>query len=174
MGVMQERRKLIVMRHAKAGELPGGPDFERALRPRGQRDSAAAGRWLSASGLRPDLVLCSAARRTRQTWQYLSGALQPGPPPEVTADRRLYEADSDDVADIVRAAGGDFATILYVGHNPAAAGLVGLLTGTEPAFPTAAIAVIGIQARWADLAAGAGELLASWTPGGEHPPPLPG
>lgn len=168
MGVMQERRKLIVMRHAKAGELPGGPDFERALRPRGQRASAAAGRWLSATGLRPDLVLCSAARRTRQTWQYLSGALLAGPPPEFTADRRLYQAGSDDVADIVRAAGGDFATILYVGHNPAAAGLVGLLTGTEPAFPTAAIAVIGIQARWADLAAGAGELLASWTPRDEH------
>ncbi len=174
MGVMQETRKLIVMRHAKAGELPGGPDFERALRPRGQRDSAAAGRWLSAIGLQPDLVLCSAARRTRQTWQHLSAALQSGPPPEFTADPRLYEADSEDVADIVRAAGGDFATVLFIGHNPAAAALVGLLTGTEPAFPTAAIAVIGIQARWADLAAGTGELLASWTPGGEHSAPRAG
>ncbi len=41
---MQDGHRLIVMRHAKAGELPGGPDFERALRPRGRRDSAAAGR----------------------------------------------------------------------------------------------------------------------------------
>jgi len=171
---MQEMRKLIVMRHAKAGELPGGPDFERALRPRGRRDSATAGRWLSASGVWPDLVLCSAARRTRQTWQYLLEALQPELPPELTADRRLYQAGRDDVADIVRAAGGDFATILYIGHNPAAAGLVGLLTGTEPAFPTAAIAVIGIQARWADLAPGGGELLASWTPREEHRASRPG
>ena len=171
---MQESHKLIVMRHAKAGELPGGPDFERALRPRGKRDSAAAGRWLSASGLRPDLVLCSAARRTRQTWQYLSAALPPGSPPEFVADRRLYDADGDDVADILRAAGGDAATILYIGHNPAAACLVGLLTGTEPVFPTAAVAVIGFQASWAELPAGAGELLAYWTPAGQNPAPQAG
>ncbi len=50
---MQDTRTLIVMRHAKAGELPGGPDFERALRPRGLRDSAAAGRWLAGSGCVP-------------------------------------------------------------------------------------------------------------------------
>jgi phosphohistidine phosphatase len=168
---MQEGRKLIVMRHAKAGELPGGPDFERALRPRGQRDSAAAGRWLSVSGLQPDLVLCSAARRTRQTWQHLSAALEPEPPPEFTADRRLYEADSDDVAEILRQAGGAFATVLYIGHNPAAAGLVALLTGSEPTFPTAAIAVIGIQGSWADVRSGDGELIASWTPAHHRPPP---
>jgi len=35
---------LVVLRHAKAGELPGGPDFERVLLPLGQRDSAAAGK----------------------------------------------------------------------------------------------------------------------------------
>ncbi len=168
MVVMRDTRKLIVMRHAKAGELPGGPDFERALRPRGLRDSAAAGRWLSGGGFRPDLVLCSAARRTRQTWQHVSEtllSLAAGGQPEFAADRRLYEAGSADVAEIVREAGGEYATVMYIGHNPAAAGLVGMLTGTEPVFPTAAIAIIGVPAEWADLAAGDGELIASWAPG---------
>ena len=32
-------RRLIVMRHAKAGDLPGGPDAERALTPRGMADA---------------------------------------------------------------------------------------------------------------------------------------
>ena len=166
---MQYRHRLIVMRHAKAGELPGGPDFERALRPRGRRDSAAAGRWLAASGFQPDLVLCSAARRTRQTWQRVSGTLladTAAGQPEFSAEQRLYQAGSEDVADRVRDVGEEFATVLYIGHNPAAAGLVGLLTGTEPAFPTAAVAVIGIPASWAGLAAGDGELVAYWTPGG--------
>jgi len=168
MGGMQDRHKLIVMRHAKAGELPGGPDFERALRPRGQRDSAAAGRWLADRGLQPDLVLCSAARRTRQTWQHLSGTLLAAAPsgrPDFSAEERLYQADSEDVAELVRETSDDFATVLYIGHNPAAAGLVQLLTGTEPAFPTAAIAVIGVLSRWAGLAPGSGVLIASWTPG---------
>jgi phosphohistidine phosphatase len=167
MGAMQDRHTLIVMRHAKAGELPGGPDFERALRPRGQRDSAAAGRWLAARGLYPGLVLCSAARRTRQTWQHVSGPLLAefaGPAPEFVAEERLYQADSEDVADIVRETSDEVGEILYIGHNPAAAELVQLLAGAEPEFPTAAIAVIGVGSDWADLAAGSGALIASWTP----------
>jgi phosphohistidine phosphatase len=171
MGGMQDKHTLIVMRHAKAGELPGGPDFERALRPRGQRDSAAAGRWLAARGLRPELVLCSAARRTRQTWQHLSEPLladAAGGQPEVRTEERLYQADSADVAELVRETSDGVTTLLYIGHNPAAAGLVDLLTGAEPAFPTAAIAVIAAPAVWADLAAGTGELTASWTPRGEQ------
>ncbi|HSR83751.1 MAG TPA: histidine phosphatase family protein [Streptosporangiaceae bacterium] len=158
---------LVVMRHAKAGELPGGPDFERALRPRGQRDSAAAGRWLAARGLIPGLVLCSAARRTRQTWQHVSATLLADsavPTPEFVAEPRLYDADSEDVAEIVGETSDRVATVLYIGHNPAAAELVALLTGTEPAFPTAAIAVIRVPSSWSDMTAGSGELIASWTP----------
>jgi phosphohistidine phosphatase len=164
---MQDMHTLIVMRHAKAGELPGGPDFERALRPRGQRDSAAAGRWLAATGLYPDLVLCSAARRTRQTWQHLSGSLlaeSAARRPEFRAEQSLYQADSDDVAELVRQTSDSVATVLYIGHNPAAAELVQLLSGSEAPFPTAAIAVIRVPASWADLAADSGELIASWTP----------
>lgn len=159
---MRDRHRLIVLRHAKAGELPGGPDVERALRPRGQRDSAAAGSWLAAGGFLPDAVICSAARRTRQTWQHLSTTL--GGEPDFSAERRLYEADSDDVLEIARQTPEEVGTLLYIGHNPAAAGLVGLLTGAEPAFPAAAIAVIALPGEWAGLAPGAGELVASWSP----------
>ena len=49
---MTAHRQLIVMRHAKAGELPGGPDVERALRPRGRRNASAAGQWLAGRELR--------------------------------------------------------------------------------------------------------------------------
>jgi phosphohistidine phosphatase len=159
---MRDAHTLIVMRHAKAGELPGGPDFERVLRPRGQHDSAAAGRWLASRGLRPDLVLCSAARRTRQTWQRVAKEL--GGKPELSVERRLYQADSDDLIEIIRETGEQVATLMYVGHNPAAAELAGLLTRTEPDFPTAAIAVIAMSADWAGTASGTGELVASWTP----------
>jgi phosphohistidine phosphatase len=123
-------------------------------------------------------VLCSAARRTRQTWQSLSRTLLADsavPGPEFLAERRLYEADSEDVAELVRAISDDIATVLYIGHNPAAAELVQLLTGAEPAFPTAAIAVIGVPSHWAELTTGSGELIASWTPrdaGTTEPPPI--
>lgn len=167
---MSERR-LIVMRHAKAGELPGGPDIERALRPRGLRDSEAAGRWLADKDLRPDLVLCSAARRTRQTWHQIAEVLAATPPgrlPDVLVERRLYQAGVDDLAEIIRLTGPDVGTLLYIGHNPEAAGLVGLLTGTEPDFPTAAIAVIAVSGEWENLTTGGGELIDSWVPRSRH------
>ena len=73
-------------------------------------------------------MVCSAARRTRQTWQYVAAAL--GGEPEFTAEPRLYEADSEDVAEIIRQTPASVRTLMYIGHNPAAAGLVGQLTGS--------------------------------------------
>jgi phosphohistidine phosphatase len=162
MVAMQGTRRLTVMRHAKAGELPGGPDFERALKPRGRSDSTAAGEWLRDGGYRPDAVICSAARRTRQTWQYVSEVL--GTTENFTAESQLYQADAEEVIEIIGATPAEVGTLLYIGHNPAAAGVVAILTGSEPHFPTAAIAVLSVRAGWDELAPGAGELLASWTP----------
>jgi phosphohistidine phosphatase len=161
---MERAHQLIVMRHAKAGELPDGPDFDRPLRPRGQRDSAAAGRWLAAGGYEPDLVACSAARRTQQTWQYLSPELSGEP--EFNAEPSLYHASAGDVLELVRRTPQGVGRLLYVGHNPAAAELAAMLSGAEPDFPTAAIAVIALPGGWANLAPGGGDLIASWTPRG--------
>jgi phosphohistidine phosphatase len=160
--LMDGTRRLIIMRHAKAGELPGGPDFERALKSRGRTDSAAAGQWLRASGYRPEVVLCSAARRARQTWQYVAETL--GAEAEVLTEERLYGAGAGDLAAIVRETPAGTGTLMYVGHNPAAADLVAMLTGTEPHFPTAAIAIIGAIGDWADLAPAQHELQDTWTP----------
>jgi phosphohistidine phosphatase len=162
MVVMVGTRRLIVMRHAKAGELPGGPDFERALKERGRSDAAAAGAWLQARSYQPDAVICSAARRTRQTWQYLSEVI--GTAADFAAEKRLYQADAGEVIEIVAATPDEVSTLLYIGHNPAAAGVVAILTGQEPRFPTAAIAVIALPGGWTGVSAGAGELVASWTP----------
>lgn len=166
---MTAQRQLIVMRHAKAGELPGGPDAERALRPRGRRDASAAGGWLTASQLAPDLVFCSGARRARQTWQYVGAEL--AAEPQVIADPRLYEADARGLLDILAQAPPDTRTLMYVGHNPAAADLAEILTGQSVDLRTASIAVIGLAVSWSALAdgdtAGAGELVATWSPGSQ-------
>jgi len=68
------------------------------------------------------------------------------------------------VSEVIQETDETAATVLYIGHNPAAAELAALLTGTEPDFPTAAIAVVRLAEGWASLAPGAGELVASWVP----------
>ncbi len=162
---MTAQRQLIVMRHAKAGELPGGPDVERALRPRGCRNASAAGQWLASRELVPDLVLCSNARRARQTWQYVGAEL--AGEPRVVNDPRLYHADATDLLEIFAEAPAQVRSLMYVGHNPAAADLAEILTGSPVDFPTAAIAIIGLSGGWPDLSRGsegAGELVVAWTP----------
>lgn len=150
------------MRHAKAGDLPGGPDAERALNPRGRRDAAAAGDWLRGQGLVPDLVLCSTARRARQTWRQIAAGLETAV--RVREDPRLYEAGFGELLDIIRAAPPEVATLMYVGHNPAAQDLAAGLLGQLAGFPAAAIAAIGLAAPWAAVAPGDGDLIALWTP----------
>ncbi len=163
---MTAQRQLIVMRHAKAGELPGGPDIERALRPRGRKNAESAGEWMAGQGLRPELVLCSKARRARQTWQYVSAGLSAASP-EVVADERLYGASAYDLLRIFSEVDDGVGSLMYVGHNPSAAEVTEILTAGVVEFPTSAIAVIGLNAGWLDLAGdpgGSGDLISSWTP----------
>jgi phosphohistidine phosphatase len=110
-------------------------------------------------------VLCSSARRARQTWQYVSAEL--GGEPEVINDPRLYEADADDLVEIFGETRSQVRCLMYVGHNPAAADVTEILTGGPVDLPTSAIAIIGLHVGWPDLPqkrAGAGELVAAWRP----------
>jgi phosphohistidine phosphatase len=163
-------RTLVVLRHAKAAQEPGLADEDRPLTGRGRRDAAAAGAWLREAGLIPGLVLCSPARRTRETWQHLGAALAgPGGPasgPAVTCDRRLYTGDATGLLGIITQTPAEVGVLLLVGHNPASHQLVYDLSGECESFPTAALAVIGLPGGWAGAAPGAGTLTRCWSPRG--------
>jgi phosphohistidine phosphatase len=75
-------RTLILIRHAKSDwEHPALDDHDRPLNARGQRSAPRIGAWLAAQGLAPDAVLCSTARRTRETWQGIATRLPGAPEP---------------------------------------------------------------------------------------------
>ena len=57
---------LYFLRHAEA-EPSAGSDFERRLTPKGQDQSAKAGKFLRRGGLIPDVVLTSPVVRALQT-----------------------------------------------------------------------------------------------------------
>jgi phosphohistidine phosphatase len=157
-------RRLIVVRHAKATHKPGFADFGRPLTGRGRRDATAAGKWLEGRGFVPDLVLCSASLRTRQTWDALATALPAAAGTEVCYDSRLYGAGEEDALDLAGATPDDVTTLMIIGHNPTAQQVAATLTGRgDLEFPTCAIAVIGLGG-WTRLRPGAGELDALWTP----------
>jgi phosphohistidine phosphatase len=109
-------RRLVLLRHAKSA-WPDMPDHERPLARRGQRDAPVMGRWLRAADLVPDLVLCSSARRARETWQLAQSGLGAAPP--VRFDDRVYEASAAALVDLIRRESGAAETLLVVGHDPA-------------------------------------------------------
>jgi phosphohistidine phosphatase len=164
--VGESGRVLLVLRHAKAVHEAGLPDPDRGLTKRGRRDAAAAGTMMRDAGLIPDRVLCSAALRTRQTWQYVSEAMGPAAGrAKVSFESRLYDADEATLLQTVRRIPDEAATVLLVGHNPSSQELVLDLTGLGGlAFPTSALAVVRLPGSWAGTGAGGGELAQIWTP----------
>jgi phosphohistidine phosphatase len=130
-------RYLWVVRHGKAAsDAPwGGTDRERPLTARGRRDATALGRRLTDDppilGLEgvpaPDMAICSAAVRTRQTAELIVKATGDRLP--LDAYRSLYEADTDVVLQYLREIDEGVISLLLVGHNPTMFDLAWALLG---------------------------------------------
>ncbi|TVL91587.1 histidine phosphatase family protein [Streptomyces sp. SAJ15] len=160
-----QTRRLVLLRHAKSA-WPEVPDHERPLAGRGRRDAPAAGRWIREAGRVPDLVVCSTARRTRETWELATAELG-GAAPAVTYEPRAYAATAAELLDVVRGTPDGVRTLLLIGHNPGVEELVSLLAGAAAGdalerarekFPTSAIAVLAWSGPWSALAPGGARL----------------
>jgi phosphohistidine phosphatase len=152
-------RRLLLLRHAKSAWPEDVADHDRPLAGRGRRDAPAVGRWLRKSGYVPDLVLCSTARRARETWQLAEEEL--GAKPRTTFERRVYGASPAELLDLAHQTPSDVRTLMIVGHEPTMRDLTLELAGTEPGealdrvrdkFPTAALAVLTFKGSWPELA----------------------
>ena len=165
-------RTLVLLRHAKA-ETPGEePDIERRLTKRGRADADAAGSWLADEGLRPDLVICSPATRTRETWHGLAVARAQADPegtaPEVRYERGLYYGGRTEIIDLLRAVPDGTATVLVVGHNPTVSDVSVLLRspdedGAWEGLKTCGMAVHRADGPWSETEPGSMELVAQHT-----------
>ena len=177
----RQNRTLVLFRHAKSA-WPDVPDHERPLAGRGIRAAPVMGRWLRDAGLVPDLVLCSTARRARETWQFAQTGLAATPP--VSFEDRIYGEDSRGLLALIREVPPVTGTLLLIGHNPAIEDLAFMLAAPRPhpgaagpgatkpgglermraKFPTAAIAVLQPAGTWHALAKGQARLTAFVTP----------
>ncbi|MFG1607203.1 SixA phosphatase family protein [Actinoplanes sp. NPDC049265] len=165
---MTEKRTLVLLRHAKA-EIPGDHlDFDRRLTEKGAADADAAGAWLADEGLAPDLVICSPAARTRQTWHGVAVALAQAAPsaasPEVHYENSLYEGGRTEVIDLLRRVPDEIATVLVVGHNPTMSDVSVLLRPDEEdadfaGLKTAGLAVHETEGLWSGTEPGSMRLL---------------
>jgi phosphohistidine phosphatase len=160
-------RRVYLLRHAKSSWEDGSlADRERPLAGRGKRAAKTMARHIEAERIRPDLVLCSPARRTRETLERIEGALGDGV--ETRLDEALYGASEARLLGCLKALPQKVGSVMLVGHNPGLEDLALALAseGAELArlrekYPTAALATIDLPAdRWSAVERGSGELVA--------------
>ncbi len=117
-------KKLYLFRHAKADPWsPLGNDFSRTLNKRGMRDAQAVADWAIATLPAPDTVLCSPAKRTRQT---LAPLLSQWPQLLSVTEYvdSMYGASLDMLCTFMEDAFSYSERLLMVGHNPGFEGLL--------------------------------------------------
>src|SRR4249919_2403209 len=74
--IARVRRDLLLLRHAKsAWDDPSLADHDRPLAPRGTKALRRLADYLTRAEYRPDVVLCSSARRTVETLDGIRSAL---------------------------------------------------------------------------------------------------
>jgi phosphohistidine phosphatase SixA len=152
-------RRLLLFRHAKSSWKDSSlDDFDRPLNTRGRVAAPRMASWLVEQGYLPDLVLCSAAKRARETWDLASPAFPS--PPRLSVEPDLYMASPARIQELVRLTDPAVETLLVIGHNPGLEQLASSLIGDNDTaaarqlrhkFPTAAVAVFGVAAHWHTL-----------------------
>lgn len=160
------------MRHAKSSwDDPALDDFDRPLAPRGRKAARRMGGYIEREGLVPDLVVCSAARRARETWRLACEEIDGGIRSDVT--RSLYLASPDRLLRAIRRVPDSAGRLLVIAHNPGIQELAvrldadaddgrgnGPSAGMRAKFPTAALAVLSVDARsWSETAGGRARLV---------------
>jgi phosphohistidine phosphatase len=159
-------KRVYVLRHAKSSwDEPGLSDHERPLAPRGRRAAKAMARHLREAGIDPGLVLCSTAKRARQTLQRIEPAVGRR---SVHVEDGLYGAGAAALLERLHAVPDPVGSVMVIGHNP---GLQDLILGlAQPGplrdevaakYPTAALATLAADVvSWPDLRPGGAQLVA--------------
>ncbi|HXP96768.1 MAG TPA: histidine phosphatase family protein [Telmatospirillum sp.] len=124
---------MYLLRHAKSSwDDPGIDDFDRPLNKRGRKASALLAKYFEDQGVRPETILCSPAKRARQTLSSLSPVMVDR---EATFDRRLYEASRQTLQALLAELPARCGSVLLVGHNPGLQRLALYLVKPVPALP---------------------------------------
>jgi phosphohistidine phosphatase len=161
---MTGAKRLFLLRHAKSSwDDPALDDHDRPLSARGRGAASLIGAYLDREQAEISLVLCSSARRTRETLELISV------PAEIRTERELYGVSADQLLARLRRVPDDVAAVMVIGHNPAIHDLaVTLAAGAgdlaERKFPTGALATLTYVGPWHALGPGHAGLAGFVTP----------
>ena len=160
--------KLFLLRHAQADSHHN--DFERGLTQKGCEDAGKLGALMAKKMLNPQYIICSAAKRTQQTLNFLLEGFGTSQNIDSETSQILYNAVAGDILKTIQEQSTK-TPLLLVGHNPGIPQLVQILTGENPAqYNPCTLSVIEYSdiSQWSDISPGDGSLIEYVLPNSEH------
>ena len=146
------RQKILcLLRHSKSSWLESAlADFDRPLSARGNRNASSLNKFLMSKNFVFDKILCSSARRTKETCLVALDGIS-GQDNTIFTDS-LYMTSASTVINMIRSQDNDLNTILVVGHNPSMHEVLEVLTGKHLVkYPTGTFAVVRCSSKWENL-----------------------
>jgi phosphohistidine phosphatase len=157
---------VILLRHGKSSWSDSTlADIDRPLAPRGERAARKLAKYIRRRRIRPALVLCSPALRTRKTLEAVEASLGKRCVVEVVPE--LYAASEQELLERLQALSESVSSVMLIGHNPGLQDLALLLASRgaclpqlEEKFPTGALATLVVRSEsWTALGPGEAELV---------------
>jgi phosphohistidine phosphatase len=134
------KRELVLIRHTKSSWSNFSmPDFERPLKKDRVDDAKRMAEKLKELQLKPDLIICSPAVRTKQTACYFCDQLKYDEQ-KIQFDKRLYESSAEEYMSVIRETDASTKTLVVIGHNPSITDFVNIyLKATVDEVPTTGV-----------------------------------
>ncbi len=152
---------LYLFRHAKsAHDDPKLPDFDRPLAGKGRKEAKEMGNYFREKNIRPDLVIASPSKRTRETWAIVC-SITGYDTATVRWDSTLYRCSFEAVLDAIKSVPGERQSVLVLGHNPSITTVSNLL---QPEKEFAEVLTCGLVAidfsinSWSEISNKKGKL----------------
>lgn len=161
-------KTIFLLRHAKSSwKDPGLADIDRPLNKRGKKSAKTLAAHMAAEGIQPDLVLCSAAKRTLSTLRRVRKGF--GADVATIVDESYYHAGVGDWMRHLLDIKPGVQSAMIIGHNPGIEELAHHLIGggDEDAYgrlsfkyPTGGLAVMTANiGNWRTLKRGSARLV---------------
>jgi phosphohistidine phosphatase len=170
---VSSQKTLYILRHAKAEVGKASQeDHSRVLVERGINAAQIMGAYLFKQGIHPDIILCSDAARTRETWENMQDIFTHDFKVEYLS--KLYLAAANEMITCLEKQPEEARSIMLIGHSPGVHQLCLKLAknGDEDVmddmflkFPTCAFAAIDLhETSWTNTKDALGTLTDFVTP----------
>lgn len=162
---------LYLLRHAKSDwNNTFLSDFERSLNQRGRRSASKIASFISTNKIHPELILCSSARRTRETLEIIQHSFNPKT--EFSIENELYASSVYDLFKRIQRVPDSIKSLMIIGHNPGIQDLSLELSAPSELrdqisekFPTGSLVDLIIKTEsWSSTSPGDAEIISFTTP----------